>query len=172
MAVAPLVWLVLALLLAERGVELVVNRRNARWLNAHGARWLGEDGFGLILASQVALFALTIAEVLFAPWSGVGWWTWPFLAVALLAQGLRYWVIRTLGPRWSIRVATVPGAARVVGGPYRFLAHPNYLAVAVEAFAIPLALGAWGSALVVGAVCSVALARRIRLEEGALRASA
>ncbi|MEA3200609.1 MAG: methyltransferase [Thermoplasmata archaeon] len=160
---------VVLLLLAERAAELALNRRNARRLAASGAVWLRADGFGLILASQVALVAGLVLEGGFAPWAGTGWWTWPLLAVALLCQAFRYWAIGTLGWRWSIRVVTVPGAPRVVAGPYRWVPHPNYAAVMVEALALPLAFGAWLTALAMVPLLGVALARRIRREERALR---
>jgi methyltransferase len=92
------------------------------------------------------------------------------LALALAAQVLRYWAIRTLGPRWNVRVIVVPGAPVVTGGPYRFLRHPNYVAVVVEGFAIPLIHGAWGTALVFSAANALLLVVRIRCEERALAA--
>jgi methyltransferase len=164
----PLFSVVLLLLLAERIGELLLDRRNARWLKAHGARWHGPDGFGLILAAQVLLFVLLAAEVAFAPWARTGWWTWPALALALLAQALRYWCIATLGPRWNIRVVTLPGAPRIAHGPYRFLPHPNYVAVFTEVVVLPLAFGAWLTLLVLVPLKLVALRRRIRFEEKAL----
>ena len=162
---------VLALVGAERMAEIAIHRRNVRWLSAHGARWHGPDGFGPILASQVVLFAGTLAEGALAPWAGAWAWTWPLLAVALAAQALRYWCIATLGRRWSIRVATLPDAPRIVRGPYRFLRHPNYVAVATESIVLPLAFGAWITALVVVPLTLAALLRRIRIEDHALRAS-
>lgn len=167
----PLFLLVVGLLLAERLAELALDRRNARWLAEHGARWHGPDGFGLILLAQVLLFGLTAAEVAAAPWAGAGWWTRPLLGLALLAQGLRYWCITTLGRRWSIRVVTLPGAPRIAHGPYRWLPHPNYLAVLLETLALPLAFGAWLTALVLVPLKLVALWRRVRIEERALRAA-
>lgn len=161
----------LLLLGAERIGELAINKRNTRWLNDHGAVWHGPDGFGLILAVQLLLFVLILTESLLAPWSGIGWWTWPLLAVALLCQGLRYWVITTLGRRWNVRVVTLPGAPRVTGGPYRWLSHPNYAAVLTEIVVIPLAFGAWLTVLLLVPLKIVALARRIRHEEQALRAA-
>jgi methyltransferase len=167
----PLLAAVLALLGAERLGELALNRRNSRWLAQRGAVWHGADGFGLILAGQVLLFVSTAAEAAFAPWSGTGWWTWPLLGLALLAQALRYWCITTLGPRWCIRVVTLPGAPRVDRGPYRWFPHPNYAAVLLEAIAIPLAFGALATALVLVPLKLVALRRRIRIEERALEAA-
>lgn len=158
----------LLLLAAERAAELLLNRRHARWLAAHGARWHAPDGFGLILAAQALLFTLLPAEVAFAPWVRTGWWTWPALGAVLLAQALRYWAIATLGPRWSIRVVTLPGAPRIAHGPYRFFPHPNYVAVFAEVVVLPLAFGAWLTLLVLAPLKLVALRRRIHLEERAL----
>ena len=167
----PLFTIAYALLAAERLLELAINRRNTRLLAQRGAVWTTDDGLRAIIAVQAALFLLTPLEVLLAPWAGAGWWTWPLLAVAILAQALRYWVISTLGERWSIRVVTVPGAPRILRGPYRFARHPNYVAVATEALVIPLAFGAIGAALVTFPLQLVALRRRIRKEERALRAA-
>lgn len=167
-SVPPLYVLVLVALLAERAVELAINRRNARWLREHGAVWAPRDGLALILAAQVALFAGTSVEVALAPWAGVRPWTLPLVAALVLAQALRYWCIATLGRRWSIRVATVPGAPRVVGGPYRWLRHPNYVVVLAEVVLLPLAFGAFATLALVVPLKVLALARRIRVEERAL----
>jgi methyltransferase len=90
------------------------------------------------------------------------------LTAAVLAQALRWWAIATLGGRWSTRIIVIPGAPPVVGGPYRLLAHPNYLAVAVELLAVPLI----GGALVTAALATLGnvllLAIRIPAEERAL----
>lgn len=160
--------LVLAALAAERGAELAINRANTRWLATNGAVWLGEDGFELILAAQVTLFGLVIIESLRAPWAGIGWWTWACVVGALAAQALRYWCIATLGRRWSIRVVTIPGAARITRGPYRYFPHPNYVAVMAESVLVPLAFHAWLALALVPALTFAALWRRVRFEEHAL----
>jgi methyltransferase len=90
------------------------------------------------------------------------------LAVSLGAQALRWWAITTLGWRWNTRIIVVPGSSPVTGGPYRFLRHPNYLAVILEMASIPLVHGAWLTALVFSALNAVLLAVRIPAEERAL----
>ena len=92
----------------------------------------------------------------------------PMLALAAAAQGLRYWAITTLGPRWNVRVIVVPGAPVVTSGPYRWLRHPNYAAVVAEGIAIPLIHGAWWTALGFTLANAWLLATRIRVEERAL----
>src|SRR5258708_6877644 len=111
---------------AERALELALNHRNVRWLRERGARFYADDGFGLILLGQFALFGGTALEALLAPWTGVGWWTWAGVGLLALAQVARYSAIATLGRRWCIRVVTLPGAPRIARGPYRFVPHPNY----------------------------------------------
>jgi methyltransferase len=81
---------------------------------------------------------------------------------------LRYWVIATLGDRWCTRVIVVPGAPLVDGGPFRWLRHPNYLAVALEVPALPLVHTAWLTALVFGTLDLAVLRARIRAEDAAL----
>jgi methyltransferase len=81
---------------------------------------------------------------------------------------LRYWAVATLGERWNTRVLVVPGEPAVTGGPYRYLRHPNYVAVALEMAALPLVHGAWLTALVWSAASAALLARRIPREEAGL----
>lgn len=152
----------------ERALEIALHRKNAARLRARGARWLGRDGFELILAAQGVLFAGTAVEVWAAPWAGETAWTWAAILGLVLAQALRYWCIVTLGERWAMRVVTLPGAPRIVAGPYRFFPHPNYAAVLAEALLLPLAFGAYATLLVVAPLQLYALWRRVRLEEGAL----
>ena len=92
-------------------------------------------------------------------------------AAVVAAQALRYWAVATLGDRWNIRVLTIPGAQPIVAGPYRFVRHPNYLAVILEMVALPLACGAPWTALAATVGNAALLAGRIRIEERALGAS-
>ena len=90
------------------------------------------------------------------------------LAVLCLAAGIRWWAISTLGDRWSTRVVFVPGEAPVTGGPYRWLRHPNYLAVILEFVALPLIHTAWLTAVVFSLANAFVLVLRIRTEEASL----
>jgi methyltransferase len=100
----------------------------------------------------------------FVPWLG-----WTMFAVVLLAQGLRWWCITVLGHQWNTRVIVVPGLQLVARGPYRFLRHPNYVAVVAEGIALPLVHTAWVTALVFTLLNIPLLAVRIRSEETALK---
>ncbi len=154
----------------ERILELALNRRHVIGLLAKGARIHPDDGFGLIVLVQMGAFVAIAAEWFTGPWTGIGWWTWAGLAVVVLANVLRYWCITTLGERWTVRVVTLPHAPLVNRGPYRFLRHPNYVAVFLELPALALAFGCFASAGAIALLQTVALSRRIRREEAALGA--
>jgi methyltransferase len=160
-------WLVLAVA-AERAVELLVSSRNARRLRRRGAVEAGRGHYPAMVAFHAALLVACAAEPALLP----GPWPAPVAlsagAAVLLAQGLRWWAVATLGGRWTTRVLVLPGAPPVRSGPYRWLRHPNYLAVAVEVLCLPLATGAWRTALVATVLDAVLLRVRIRAEERAL----
>jgi methyltransferase len=171
MPAAPVAWgleLFLAVLLIERVVELAISRRNIRALKARGAHEYGAGHFPLLVFVHV-LFPLGLAaEVLcLGARPGALWPLW--LLLLLGAQALRASAIRALGRFWSVRVLVVPGAPLVRRGPYRFLRHPNYLAVTIELLAAPLLFGAWRTALVVSMLNAVVLGVRTRVEGSALQ---
>ena len=157
----------LAVLAVQRAGELVHARRNERRLRARGGREHAAGHFPLLVLVHVLFPLALVAEVLvLGARPGPLWPLW--LSAWLAAQGLRYWAVATLGDRWSVRIWTVPGEPPVARGPYRFLRHPNYLAVGLELVAAPLMFGAWRTALAIGALDAVALWIRIRAEERAL----
>jgi len=160
--------LLIAAVALERLGELLLSRRHERALRARGAVEVGARHYPLMVAVHAALLVGAPAEVVllarpFLPWLG-----WPMLALVLATMALRYWVVATLGSRWTTRVLVLADAPLVAAGPYRFLRHPNYLAVVVEVVALPLVHTAWLTALVCGAANLAVLAMRIRIENAAL----
>jgi methyltransferase len=85
---------------------------------------------------------------------------------------VRLWVLHSLGPRWTTRIIVPPGGSRIRGGPYRFMAHPNYAVVAAEIFVLPMAFGLVAFALVFSALNAAVLVVRIRAENAALGTAA
>ena len=156
----------------ERGVELLVSRRNVAWSLARGGREYGREQYPFMVVLHAALLVGAPAEVLLLHRPFVPRLGWPMLGLALGAQALRWTVVRTLGPHWTTKVIVVPGHRRIRSGPYRWARHPNYLAVVVEGFALPLVHSAWITAAAFTIANLRLLARRIRCEEAALREAA
>lgn len=161
---------VLVLVVAlERLAELVVSNRNARWSLARGGVETGRRHYGVMVVLHTALLVGAVAEVWLADRPFVPLLGWTALALVVASQALRWWCITALGPHWNTRVIVVPGARRVVHGPYRLLPHPNYVAVVVEGFALPLVHNAWSTAAVFTAANLVLLRHRLGVEDEALR---
>ncbi|MET7853406.1 isoprenylcysteine carboxylmethyltransferase family protein [Streptomyces avermitilis] len=153
---------------AERVAELIVARRNATWTLSRAGVEHGRGHYPVMVALHTGLLACCLFEPLLAERPFLPALGWPMLALALLAQALRWWCISTLGPYWNTRVIVVPGARLVGAGPYRFLRHPNYLAVVVEVAALPLVHSSWLTATVFTVANAVLLAARVRCENAAL----
>jgi methyltransferase len=160
--------LLVAVVAGQRLLELVVSDHHRRALLARGGVEHGAGHYPFMVLLHATFLPACVAEVWFlhrpldlvvAVVAGA------FLAGAML---LRFWTIDTLGERWCTRVIVVPGLEAVTSGPFRFVRHPNYLAVVVEMAAIPLVHGAWLTAVTYSAANAIVLAVRIRAEERAL----
>lgn len=161
--------LLIALVGAERVAELVVARRHLAWARSRGGVEYGRGHYPGIVAAHAGLLggALLEAWLLDRPFIPVLGWT--MLSLTVLAQGLRWWCIATLGRRWNTRVIIIPGLPPVARGPYRRLRHPNYVAVVAEGVALPLVHTCWTTALLFTIVNLGLLRTRIRTENAALR---
>jgi methyltransferase len=149
----------------ERLIELWYARRNTQALLAAGGVEVGRGHYPLIVALHAAWLVAIFLAV--PPEASI---SWPLIAVFVVLQGLRVWVLASLGRYWTTRIITVPGAPLVRRGPYRFVSHPNYIVVAAEIAVLPLAFGAWMIALVFSALNAGILAWRIGVESKALAA--
>jgi methyltransferase len=154
--------IILALVTLQRLGELWLSDRNTRRLLAQGAREYGRPHYPLI----VAVHAFWILSL---------WWLAPgrridmfWLALFVLLELSRIWVLATLGQRWTTRIVVLPQAPLVRRGPYRLVNHPNYLVVIGEIAVLPLVFGLWQVALAFSILNGAVLMIRIREENRAL----
>jgi methyltransferase len=154
--------IILSLVTAQRGAELLLARRNTARLVARGAVEIAAGHYPLLV-------------VLHASWLASLWvfgHNQPVNLIALLAylvlQVLRVWVMTTLGSRWTTRILVLPNAPLVTSGPYRYLRHPNYAVVTGEIAALPLALQLPTAAVVFTLLNALVLLIRIRAENRGL----
>ncbi|CAN5618018.1 isoprenylcysteine carboxyl methyltransferase family protein [soil metagenome] len=160
--------MLIALVVSERIAELVVSKRHAAWAFARGGIEHGRGHYPPMVVLHTALLIGCLVEVFGADRAFNPWLGWPMLAVVLAAQALRWWCIVSLGTLWNTRVIVTPGIPLVQRGPYRWIAHPNYVAVVLEGIALPLVHSAWITAAVFTALNAWLLSVRIRTENAAL----
>lgn len=157
------IFIILALVALQRLIEVAYAERNTRALRARGAVEIGRAHYPLIVLLHAAWLVAIVwrlpaaATIHYLP-----------LAAFVVLQLARVWVIATLGPYWTTRIITLPGAPLVRKGPYRFVRHPNYLVVAGEIAVLPLAFGEIDVAVVFTLLNAAMLAWRIRQEDAAL----
>jgi methyltransferase len=152
----------------ERLVELIVSKSNARWAFAQGGKEFGHSHYPVMVAVHVGLLLGCVVEVWTLHRPFIAWLGWPMLALVALSQALRWWCVTTLGRRWNTLVIVVPQAPLVRRGPYRWLHHPNYVAVVAEGVALPLVHTAWLTAASFTLANALLLTVRIRVENDAL----
>jgi methyltransferase len=160
--ISPLA-LMLGLVVGQRLGELVIARRNTRRLLERGGREVGASHYPLFIVLHVTWIAAMAILIPFDRAANAN-----LIAVYLLLQLARVWVITSLGPYWTTRIITMDGDPIVRRGPYRFMRHPNYLVVGMEIAVLPLAFGAWRIALVFSILNALLIGYRIRIEEHAL----
>ena len=159
---------VVALVGLERLAELVVSKRNAAWSLARGGRESGRGHYPVMVALHTGFLAAMLVEAFVRRPEVAPSLAWSMLALVVAAQALRWWCIAVLGRQWNTRVIVVPGLATVRSGPYRLLRHPNYVAVVVEGFALPLVHAGWVTATTFTVLNAGLLAVRLRAENAAL----
>jgi methyltransferase len=155
-------FIILALVTLQRLGELWLSNRNTRRLLAQGAREHSSGHYPLIV-------------ILHTTWLATLWWLAPtrpidgfWLALFVLIELARIWVLASLGERWTTRIIVIPDARLVRRGPYRWFNHPNYIVVVAEIAVLPLAFELWRTALVFSLLNAAILTIRIREENRAL----
>ena len=160
-----------AVIVVQRVSELRLAARNLAWSLERGGRVIEERHYWMF-------FVLHTGWLL--AWPVEGWLRgvelsslWPaWLGGFVLAEALRYWAIGSLGRRWNTKIVVLEGEPLIRQGPYRFIAHPNYLAVALELVCVPMIFGAWVTALICTVLnAALLLGLRIPAEVAAVRSA-
>lgn len=154
-----------------RLLEMRVSRQHQRQLARLGLQVEPEPGFAMMVALHAAILLGSAVEVVVGRRPLVPALAIPAMLCFLGANALRLWVIHTMASHWNVRVVNTVSLGVVTSGPFRYVRHPNYVAVFVELLALPLIHGAYGTAVAGALVHAVVLGRRVRLEEHTLLAS-
>jgi methyltransferase len=157
----------LAVVIIQRIGELVIAKRNERWMKEQGGVEYGKPQYVFIVAVHALFFVSFGLEVLRQKKEISPYWTILFF-LFLLTQIGRVWALLSLGKYWNTKIIVVPNATLINKGPYKFLKHPNYLIVTIEFFIIPLLYQAYGTLIAFSLLNALILMVRIPAEERAL----
>ena len=158
----------LLFVILQRLIELLIAKRNEKILKAQGAIEFDKNGYRVIAAMHVVFFISLICEKVFFQRTLNTYWI-VFAVLFAGAQVLRYWAIKSLGVYWNTKILVLPNHKLVNTGPYKYLRHPNYIAVIVEIAVIPLIFSCYITAVIFSLINLILLRRRIKIEEDALK---
>ena len=151
-----------------RLAELGISRRNQRRLEKQGVRKIPEPHFRWMVILHGGVLVCAGAEVLFLHRPLIPALAIPMLALFVLSNALRWWVIGTLAGHWNVEVMESARVGVVSSGPYRWVRHPNYVAVVIEIFSLPMIHTAWITAIAGTLGDLEILRRRINVEDNIL----
>lgn len=162
-----LFYFILGFVIIQRLIELLVAKRNEKWMIAKGAYEVGATHYPFMILLHVSFFISIVVEVMFV--TSVFTPHYGLLLVFLVLQLLRVWCLVSLGKFWNTKIIILPDANVVVKGPYAYIRHPNYLVVCLEIIVLPLMFQAYVTAICFTILNFIILSIRIPLEEKALK---
>jgi methyltransferase len=159
-----LFYIIIAIVIIQRLVELIIAKRNEKWMRSQGAFEAGAVHYPIMVTMHIAFFISLLIEVLVINKPLSPFWI-PLLSIFLIAQIARVWCLTSLGKFWNTKIIILPGADVVKKGPYKFIRHPNYVIVATELLVLPLIFSAYFTAIVFSLLNLWMLSVRIPVEE-------
>src|SRR6201999_649033 len=151
----------IAFLVIQRFTELLISKRNEKWLLSQGAVEYGREHYPFIVALHILFIISLIAEYYLTGGQPI---SYIFLVIFILLLIFKYWVLSSLGTYWNTRIYRVPGTIAVKKGPYKLFKHPNYVDVCCEIAIIPLVFHLYYTAIIFTVLNAVMLSVRIKVE--------
>ena len=162
-------YIILSIIIIQRLTELVIAKRNEKWLREHGAVEYGQDHYKYIVLLHTMFFVSMLIEYNFRErhldFSVINYL---FLVIFILLQIMRIWVLISLGKYWNTKILRIPDSVLISKGPYRYFKHPNYIIVVCEIFVIPLIFDLYYTAVIFSVLNGVMLKVRIKEENKVL----
>ena len=157
----------LALIVAAMLGEALRSGRNTEALKRQGAAEPVDPIWPVMAAVYPASFVAMFVESMLRGGPSAGQWVFGVVLFGA-AKLLKYSAIGALGPRWSFRVLVLPQEPLVATGPYRWMRHPNYVAVIGELIAAGVMMAAPITCVLFTLAFAEIIRRRIQVEERAL----
>ena len=163
-------YLVMTAVIAQRLTELIISKRNEKWLLENGAVEYGKDHYKYIVIMHTLFFVSMITEYeIKGRYTEFNVINYLFLVFFLILQIFRVLVIKSLGKYWNTKIFRIHGSAPVKTGPYRYIKHPNYIIVSCEILILPLIFNLYYTAVIFSLLNAAMLSVRIKAENEALK---
>jgi methyltransferase len=151
----------ISFLIIQRLSELLIARRNEKWLLSQGAIQYGQSHYPFMIAMHTLFIVSIIAEYNLRGGTEI---SWIFLAIFLAVLLFKFWALSSLGKYWNTKIYRIPGVYPIKRGPYKFLKHPNYMEVVCEIAFIPMVFHLYYTAVIFTVLNAAMLNVRITVE--------
>lgn len=159
---------VISIVIIQRLTELVIAKRNEKYLLSIGGKEFGASHYKYIVMMHTLFFVSILIEYFLRGDYNLHLMSYVFLVIFALLQAGRIWVLKSLGKFWNTRIIVVPGEKLISRGPYKFLKHPNYVVVTLEIFTLPMIFELYYTAIIFTILNLIMLSIRIKEENKAL----
>jgi len=146
--------------------ELLLSKRNEKWLLQNGAVEYGKKHYPFIVAIHILFIISLIIEYSTQQTASFSLF---FIILYFLILVFKAWVVLSLGKFWNTKIFHISNLPLVKKGPYRYIKHPNYMNVIAEIAVIPLAFHLYFTAITFTILNAMMLFVRIKEENRALR---
>ncbi|MDQ3021737.1 MAG: hypothetical protein M3R36_14375 [Bacteroidota bacterium] len=164
-----LFYFIISVVILQRVIELIIAKRNEKWLLANGAIEYGKEHYKFIVLLHSCFFVSMVAEYnIRGSYVKFDIINYLFLVFFVILQISRIWVLLSLGKYWNTKILRIPGSELVRKGPYKLFKHPNYIIVVFEIFTIPMMFDLYFTAIIFSILNALVLSRRIKVENEVL----
>lgn len=163
-------YVIISIVILQRLVELIIAKRNEKFLISAGAVESGKEHYKFIVLLHTLFFISMIAEYNFrGRYEEFNIINYLFLVFFIILQILRIWILKSLGKYWNTKILRIPDLQLIKTGPYKYFRHPNYIVVICEIFTIPMIFNLYCTAIIFSLLNAVMLTVRIKVENKALK---
>lgn len=117
--------IILIIFFIIRLVSLAISVKHAKKLVQQGAKEYGQKNSKWLALTHILIYVAAGVETV------ITHETWSFfntlgLIILIVAYGVLFHVIKTLGPIWTLKLYILPEHPIIKSGLYRITKHPNY----------------------------------------------
>ncbi len=156
----------IGLIIISRIIELIISKRNEKWLRNNGAIEYGREHYKYFILLHTFFFVSLLTEYNLIQNPGVNFYA---LLIFFVAQFFRLSVLISLGKYWNTRILVIPDVRLVRTGLYKYFKHPNYGIVIIEIIVIPLSFSLYYTLILFSLLNLILLSVRIKAENSALK---
>jgi len=158
--------LFMVMLILLRIGELLLSKRNEKWLLQNGAIEYGSEHYPWIVLLHAGFIVALVIEYVTQP---IASYSLVLIVLYFFLIVFKVWTIFSLGKFWNTKIYRIKEFPLIKKRMYKYIKHPNYMIVIAEIALIPLAFHLYYTAVIFSLLNLMMLYVRIKEENKALQ---